>query len=491
MRTAASSHGGRLVITQENRPMRYRPNIHEAFRSPRWRLRRTLPLWAALVAAMTWSVPTQAQSPMSRWGLESWEISAFIGALGDAVEFSPDLDRDQLRRDAMFGGRIGYTFASNLFVQLDGSNALVRIAYPDLGVPGFESRNTNAFFTGATVGYNLQPRRHLQLFVAAGAGLATWAAELSQRQTQPRLNYGVGARYFVTPRLAVRSDLRIHQIPSALDELRSEVLGSTVTGGTLYAGEASIGVSLFTNNSGDADGDGINDDEDECPGTRPGGLVDETGCEIDTDLDGVPDPLDECPGTPRGARVGQDGCGSDGDGDGVLDGLDECPGTLPGADVDETGCASDGDGDGVPDGLDECPRTPAGSAVNAQGCSEAETRIEAGRLILHNVYFNFNQSTVRPESQQALDEVGQILADRTDLQVEVQGHTDGIGGDAANLELSQTRADAVLEYLTSRFPGLAGRLTAVGLGESQPLADNSFVEGRQENRRVEFVVRSR
>lgn len=471
--------------------MSHRPRTRRGVRVQSPRHRSALPLLVTALLGLAWAAPVHGQNPMSRWGLETWELNAFFGGLADATEFSPDLDRDQLRRDALFGGRVGYTFASNFFVQLDGSNALIRITYPDPGASGFQNRNTNAFFTGGTVGYNLQPRRNLQLFAAAGAGLAIWGAELSQRQTQPKFNYGIGARLFVSPQLAIRSDLRIHHVPSAVDDLRSETLGSEVTGGTLYAGEASVGVSFFTHNSGDEDGDGVNDEDDQCPGTRPGGLVDATGCEIDTDLDGVPDPLDECPGTPRGARVGQDGCGSDGDGDGVLDGLDECPGTRPGADVAENGCASDGDGDGVPDGLDACPRTPAGSPVNAEGCSEAETRIEAGRLILRNVYFNFDQTTVRPESQSALDEVGQILAERTDLLVEIQGHTDGIGDEAFNLRLSQARADAVLAYLTGRYPGLASRLTAVGMGESQPLADNGFVEGRQENRRVEFVVRPR
>lgn len=443
--------------------------------------------WAAL--SLLAAQPLVAQNPMSRWGIESWEINGFVGALVDVTEFSPDFTaRDQWRRDAMFGGRIGYTFASNVFIQADGSNALVRVTYPDPGASGFQIRNTNAFFAGGTAGYNLQPWRNVQLFAAVGAGLALWGAELSERQTQPRFNYGVGMRYFINPRLAIRSDLRMHHIPSGLDQLREETLGGPVSDGTLFAGEASFGLSFFTHNSGDEDGDGVYDDEDECPATRPGGLVDATGCEIDTDLDGVPDPLDDCPGTPRGARVGEDGCPFDGDGDGVFDGLDACPGTLPGADVDERGCASDGDGDGVPDNLDECPRTPAGSSVNAAGCSEAELRIEAGRLILHNVYFNFGQATLRPESQASLNEIGEVLTNRPDVTVEIQGHTDGVGSDTYNQELSEERARGVLEYLTGRFPALAGRLSAVGLGESQPLASNDSVEGRQENRRVEFVV---
>ena len=453
-----------------------------------------LRLWslAFLVLGLVGAQPLTAQDSSARWGVGTWEINGFVGGLLDVVEYSPDLVADQFRRDAIFGGRIGYIFGNNLFLQADGSNALVRITYPDPGaVGGRRPRNTNAFFTGATLGYNLQPRPNVQAFAAVGAGIAVWGAELSQRQTQPRFNYGVGLRYFVHPRMAIRGDFRIHHVPSALDALREETSGGPVSGGNMFAGEGSIGVSFFTHNSADSDGDGITDDRDQCPGTRPGGLVNAVGCEEDADQDGVFDALDRCPGTPTGARVDAEGCPTDGDGDGVFDGLDECPGTRQGADVDARGCASDGDGDGVPDGLDECPRTPAGSPVNADGCSEAELNIEAGRLILHNVYFDFDETTVRPESQAALDEVGEILSTRPDLVVEIQGHTDSVGSDLFNLTLSEARARAVLDYLVSRYPNLAGRTTAVGLGESQPLASNDFVEGRQENRRVEFVVQAR
>ena len=83
----------------------------------------------------------------------------------------------------------------------------------------------------------------------------------------------------------------------------------------------------------------------------------------------------------------------------------------------------------------------------------------------------------------------ETLAAFPDAQVEVQGHTDDIGSDASNLALSQDRADSVLAYLVSSGVD-AERLTAVGYGETVPVADNETPEGRQINRRVVFEVQS-
>ena len=86
----------------------------------------------------------------------------------------------------------------------------------------------------------------------------------------------------------------------------------------------------------DADGDGIDDSIDQCPGTPPGSTIATNGCP-DTDSDGVNDGLDQCPGTPPGTTVAANGC-TDTDGDGVDDGIDQCPGTPPAKPVDAVGC---------------------------------------------------------------------------------------------------------------------------------------------------------
>ncbi|MEO0086143.1 MAG: OmpA family protein, partial [candidate division WOR-3 bacterium] len=99
------------------------------------------------------------------------------------------------------------------------------------------------------------------------------------------------------------------------------------------------------------------------------------------------------------------------------------------------------------------------------------------------------KATIRmPQSKEALDAAAKILTDNPTIRVEIQGHTDNIGSDAYNQRLSEERAMSVVNQLVQNSGIAAGRLTAIGYGESQPVADNSTEAGRALNRRVEFVV---
>lgn len=232
---------------------------------------------------------------------------------------------------------------------------------------------------------------------------------------------------------------------------------------------------------GDADGDGVADPMDKCPDTPKGTKVDEDGCPVDSDGDGVTDDKDKCPDTPSGAAVDADGCPLDSDGDGVLDADDECPDTPAGAKVDERGCALDSDGDGVPDYADKCPGTPAGAKVDADGC--------AVKIVLQNVTFELNSSVLTGTSMAVLDEVATSLKSRSDIEsIQVIGHTDSTGAADYNQSLSEKRAKAVADYLESQGVD-GGLLSSKGMGESQPIADNSTKDGRSMNRRVEFLVK--
>jgi len=107
-------------------------------------------------------------------------------------------------------------------------------------------------------------------------------------------------------------------------------------------------------------------------------------------------------------------------------------------------------------------------------------------LPLYGVFFDFNQSVLKPESEPVLAKVAALLKARPTVHVELQGHTDNVGGDDANLKLSNARAAAVRLWLTQH--GLAAdRLTSKGFGKTQPVADNGTPEGRAKNRRVELV----
>ncbi|MBQ70996.1 MAG: hypothetical protein CMA65_05870 [Euryarchaeota archaeon] len=129
---------------------------------------------------------------------------------------------------------------------------------------------------------------------------------------------------------------------------------------------------------GDADGDAVLDDSDECPSTPQGEPVYSTGCsdsETDDDEDGVMNDTDLCPNSPTSETVDSQGCAEsqkDTDDDGVNNVLDQCANTPLGESVDAAGCSAsqkDDDADGVTNDLDECPNTPAGEVVDAVGCT--------------------------------------------------------------------------------------------------------------------------
>jgi outer membrane protein OmpA-like peptidoglycan-associated protein len=118
-----------------------------------------------------------------------------------------------------------------------------------------------------------------------------------------------------------------------------------------------------------------------------------------------------------------------------------------------------------------------------------QTRDTARGLIvnLSDVLFDFNQASLKPGAREKLAKVSGILLAYPTLHVNVEGHTDSIGTDDYNLKLSQRRADAVRDYLTSNSINPAN-VQAVGLGKEAPVASNDTAAGRQQNRRVEMVV---
>jgi outer membrane protein OmpA-like peptidoglycan-associated protein len=301
----------------------------------------------------------------------------------------------------------------------------------------------------------------------------------------------------------------------------------------------------------DSDGDGVKDSRDNCPETPAGTKVDFWGCPVgvksnDDDSDGVRNRYDECPNTPRGTPVNDRGCpvtppvvrSNDDDGDGVKNRYDECPNTPPGTKVDEKGCPEkvytndysttttappidgDDDGDGVPNSRDMCPRTPRGQAVNYYGCPAAdngdndgdgvpnsidkcpytygssnnygcpEVREESKKRLdfaTHGIYFETGKATIKPLSYAVLNDIVTILQEYKDYHVRLAGHTDAIGSDANNFQLSDARVISVKNYFVSKGVD-AYRFETRGFGETRPVASNATVEGRAENRRVEIQL---
>jgi outer membrane protein OmpA-like peptidoglycan-associated protein len=244
----------------------------------------------------------------------------------------------------------------------------------------------------------------------------------------------------------------------------------------------------------DNDKDGIPDTIDKCPNVPEDkdGYSDNDGCpDFDNDKDGVPDSLDKCPNVPEDIDGFEDGDGCpdfDNDKDGVPDSLDKClnaPEDVDGFE-DKDGCPDlDNDKDGVPDSLDKCPAV-AGTADN-NGCPPKPKAEEVKRrpLILNGVMFEGGKAELTEASLATLDQVAQSLLEWSKVKIEVRGYSDNKGNEAANLRMSQLRAEAVRDYLIKK--GVApDRLTATGCGSNDPIASNATVAGRQRNRRVEL-----
>ncbi len=128
---------------------------------------------------------------------------------------------------------------------------------------------------------------------------------------------------------------------------------------------------------------------------------------------------------------------------------------------------------------------PVSEAAQPQQVAYDECSDFAGSL--DGVNFEFDSSALTATAQNILDDVAATLAECDNAPVSISAHTDSIGSDGYNQALSQRRADAVLDYLSSAGVN-AGRMTPQAMGESQPIDSNATSEGRSRNRRVELVA---
>ncbi|MCQ2324765.1 MAG: OmpA family protein [Paludibacteraceae bacterium] len=115
--------------------------------------------------------------------------------------------------------------------------------------------------------------------------------------------------------------------------------------------------------------------------------------------------------------------------------------------------------------------------------------VERGEaIVMENLYFATDETTVLPQSRAGLEALYQLLIDHPTTKILIVGHTDNVASEAYNIRLSQGRAEAVAQEMIKR--GIdPKRITTKGRGMAQPIADNNTPEGRQKNRRVEFIIK--
>ena len=269
------------------------------------------------------------------------------------------------------------------------------------------------------------------------------------------------------------------------------------------------GVSLapsFDPNSRDSDKDGIVDALDRCPRDPEDKdrWQDEDGCpELDNDKDGLNDDIDRCPNEAEDLDEYQDtdGCPDvDNDKDSILDIADRCPNQAETANghEDEDGCpdsapVDDTDGDGYKDDVDRCPYDAEDfdGVEDEDGCPDEDRRVIVENnfiRITERIYFDTGKTSIQDRSISLIDEIAKTIVDNPHLKkIRVEGHTDSVGSETTNLKLSQGRANSVQKALSERGVQ-SDRLDAVGFGEIRPIETNDTAEGRQANRRVEFII---
>jgi outer membrane protein OmpA-like peptidoglycan-associated protein len=129
---------------------------------------------------------------------------------------------------------------------------------------------------------------------------------------------------------------------------------------------------------------------------------------------------------------------------------------------------------------------PQGGASTGGASALEKSLADTGKADVYSIYFSFNSDAIREESEPTLEEIANVLRRHRDWQLRIAGHTDGIGGDQQNLDLSQRRAAAVKNALVKGHGIGAGLLSTTGFGKSQPKDTNDTLEGRARNRRVEL-----
>jgi OOP family OmpA-OmpF porin len=108
---------------------------------------------------------------------------------------------------------------------------------------------------------------------------------------------------------------------------------------------------------------------------------------------------------------------------------------------------------------------------------------------MQGVNFEYDSANLTSAAEARLDEAVRMLRENSSISVNLEGHTDSNGSDTYNSQLSQRRAQSVVDYLIDN--GIrSGRLTAIGRGEASPIATNDTSAGRAQNRRVEFIIRN-
>lgn len=387
-------------------------------------------------------------------GLKKWrperhmlDLGAFGGVMIPAKDHglfdSGQGARPTLAPGADLGLRLEYYPLAFLGAGLEGAGMPTRS-------PSLAASTTAYAFRGHVIGQ--LPYRFTPMLLLGGGLIGNKSATAILNSGRGAFHWGGGLKFHVNKWIAVRLDGR-HVVAGS---------GSS----RFSVGEVTLGLDITLRlrdwikprapKDGDGDGDGVPDSKDACPATEG------------TDGHGCPPHLRDL------------------DEDGIMDNKDGCPrewADTPG------GCpVSDKDGDGIPDERDSCIDEPENQNgwKDSDGCpDEVPADVAAFSGVIRGITFETGSDKIRKSSYKVIDKAVTTLSTYPEMRIEVVGHTDDQGEMEANLELSQSRADAVRAYMVDKGVD-AGRIYTRGAGQAEPIADNKSKKGRAKNRRIEF-----
>ena len=474
-----------------------------------------------LCICFAFTLITYAQTEDKKWN---------IGLHGGITQYSGDLGTDFYKFDQAWYSFGGLSVSRYIVKHFDINLLITK------GTMGYD-RNSDYFNTGfssALLNFRfnvLSSRAVVNPFLFVGGGILIFDKDLEISPSKidwaiPSFGGGINFRLGSTVNLNLQETF----IYSTSDK-RDRVVARENDFFLLHT----VGVTFNFGKKKDADNDGVSDRNDKCPNTPVSIPVDKAGCPFDVDMDGVPDYLDKCPdiaglkelnGCPDrdgdGIADKDDRCPDmagpanfkgcpDTDGDGVPDIDDNCPDTKAGYKVNSNGCPMDNDNDGIVNEMDRCPDAAGPESLKGcpdtdgdgvadiddlcpnikgtienKGCPEiAKEDLVRITNIASKIFFETNKDILKVASLAQLDELVEILKRYEAAKLLIEGHADSQGTDEYNLTLSQKRTEAVKNYLMGKGI-MESRLTAIGYGESRPIADNNTSEGRAKNRRVEL-----
>ncbi len=467
-------------------------------------LRPDAPIGIALVAQAGYGVG-ETQNLASEPGFFYWPQAVFEFRTGQAHMF----------RAAVNGGYRGHTGAATKF--------------------GLGTNGTNQLVSGILENGNL---------LTGGFGLSLRVLPALDLTAETYTTFELGAASDAKQKLSAEAIGGIKLFIDKSSYLMLAAGGGYVPGFESAAERVTLGF-VFEPSIGDSDGDGIKDDEDDCPNdpedfdgfqdTKADSPPGKYGCpDPDNDEDGIPDVDDKCPNDPedRDGYQDEDGCpeanDGDRDGDGILDSHDKCPDVPEDKDgfedtdgcpdpdndkdgipdvkdrcpndpedkdgfEDEDGCPDpDNDKDGILDAVDKCPNEPEtfNGIDDEDGCPDQGKVViqENNILILDKILFKTGSAEILKASLPIVDAVATTLTHHTEFTlIEVGGHADERGQEAMNVRLTQDRVNSVVEALVKRGVKRES-LRATGYGPYCPLDQDHTAAAYDKNRRVEFKI---